>query len=219
MNNSNNVKASNFDNTLKNAVAALSHVWAQIYALKGKLDADLPMTLKTEGFQTGKIFHVGDDTDAVGGVQTALVWGYEISVPPRGSGKGKRRSIGWVYLSVRISPISSFEISSSTFIPYISIHIDHIDCGFTEDLKDFVPPASYSDDDLITEGWKSDSIPQVSDTTLGTFRCVDDDGLSAAVIYIPLKALTADNVDKLLLKPISQLAKECRDTWRTQEGG
>lgn len=198
-----------FDDTLKNSIAVVSHVWSQVNALKGKLDADFPSALISEDVRLDE--ELEDDwdvVDAFGSLVSVWAWGYGISVRPR----GKWKMIGWIYVLVRVAPAGNDEAQNATFVPYISLHIDHKDCGQTV-LAEFQPVDSYTSDDMVADGWKPMSKPTFPIATLGCFECKNKDGLGAVAAHIPLRTLRSDNVETLLIKPFAKLANYCKEAW------
>jgi hypothetical protein len=201
-----------FAATVSNAVAVVSHVWGQIYALKGLVDQHLPEALKTLKMQVVNCDeeekHVAmDETE---NVYVALMWPYELKRSGRDDGRGRKKIIGRIFMGVRIAP--EVRTEPPTFIPYLTVQVAKKDVSDEYELEDLGGPGDYEPGQ---EGCRL--LPEhlrFTEKDIAGFEWSDDeDGLWAAAVFMPLDAINSENVRDGLIEPTKELARYCMADW------
>ena len=199
------VAINEFASTITDAVKVIDHVWTQVSALKSILDKRLPDALREIGVNASSEGEDESEDSVTDDVTIAWLWRYLLSYR-RSEARGRYAHLGRLYVLVRIAPTPNAQ-DVEPFVPYISIHVDHIKCGECE-IDEFDTLLNYR------EEWGEFESNLFPLATLGRVECYDakDPSECGAAAFVPLSDIDTD-VDAQLVKPIVKLVSHCKGKW------
>lgn len=194
---------------VSNAIAIVKHLWTQINALQDAVTEQLPDALKGFGLHVAECDDEYEE-DEQESVCIAGMWSYELKRSGRQDGGGRKKTIGRIYMWVRLAPTVGAEANG--FVPFIAVDVaneelndklDIADLGDTSDNLVGVDGCS-----LIPEGLR------FTEQDIAGFEWRDEDGHYGAAAYLPLNAVNSENVQSVLIQKTKELVRYCLEQWK-----